>query len=1073
MDLLAHLSEALPERYEILRVIGRGGMSEVFLVRDLSLDREVALKALRPELTESVGAGRFQREIQLVSHFEHLHLLQLYESGTANGVLYYVMPYARGGSLRDRLRSEPQMGLDVIIRITTEVADGIKHAHERGVVHRDLKPENVLFIDDHAVVADFGIAHAYSEVGGETFTDFGIAIGTPPYMSPEQAAGDRRIDHRSDIYSLGCVVYEMLGGGPPFEGPTLQAILAKHMHERVPSLSVVRPGIPLGMVEAVEKALAKVPADRFDSAGEFAAALEQGRHRTTAPTPSLTTVVRQSVRRHPGGVAAAILLAAGATIGAIALVGGVEPGFTERPESVVVVPFHTASSSDVERSAVADLASRISRELGNWESIRAVSGVSLSGPMFDLGLTGPTLERIADGIRVAKHLSVQALLAVSMSIQGDSAHAEATLYDAATEKPVGQPLQARGTAADPAALVGRIAYSVLGLGDLPTQPEELRRRSANPDALLRDMDGVQFLEHWRLTEAERSFRDAIALDSGFAIAHHHLAQTLYWQSAEELRRPEDLQPEIARQSTAALRHSTGLPTRDSLHILGFYSFQDGDYVAARRLYHTLLRADSTDVYAWLMLGSVEYADRWLEQTASGVLAPRANLNLAVRAFAEAVRLQPRFDLGYGHLGHIYSDVADAARDLGCPGFERPRDEPFVEWQRRTPHQLIAFCPAALDSLVWLPKAAYDTLTPRDVAAGADRLMEQWTRLLRRWAGYAPQEPKPRIELAKAVLDQRGRLGLARPETIDSLARLALIYTVQARGLDRDSLPLDMVQLGALLVGAGELDSALAVTRRALARFGAGTPPSLAANVYVAAGQPTRALPLMAGIAETYIPDTSSGSLIAYGGADRVVDRIRVLGATGISGPPLERELQHLIRIWSGPLYSARDRQLLREHATVRIAMALSQDRAALASWNADLEFEAPLWRAMVLSETDSAQARAQLARAREREIPGLSDAERHFLLGVVAGRLGDHRMAAAQFSRLDSVPLSLSAFDARWGLRSLSYLLRADQYAASNQLDSARAYYARFGEVWRHADSLAVPLVERARRDARRLGQDN
>jgi tetratricopeptide (TPR) repeat protein len=1064
----------LAGRYEILREIGRGGMSQVFLARDLRLDREVALKALRPELTESVGAGRFQREIQLVAHFEHLHLLQLYEAGTADGVLYYVMPYARDGSLRDRLRKEGLMGLDPTVRITAEVAEGIAHAHQRGVVHRDIKPENVLFVDGHAVVADFGIAHAYSEAGGETFTDFGIAIGTPPYMSPEQVAGEPRIDHRSDIYALGCVVFEMLAGGPPFDGPTVQAILAKHIRERVPSLSVVRPGIPAGMVAAVEKALEKVPGDRYDTAVEFAAALEQGRQRPAAGRSWLKEVVAPYVRRHAGVVVAALLATIGLTIGAILLTSRVEPGFTGRPASVVVVPFHAATASDSERAIVADLASRITRELGNWESIRAASGVSLNGAMFDLGLTGPTLERVEDGVRVAQHLRVQALLTVSVSLQGDSAHAEAMLYDAATRKPVGQALHAQGLAAQPGALVTRIAYGVLGLGDLTTEPEELRRWSANPDALLRDMQGTQFLERWRLREAERSLREAVALDSGFAMARYHLAQTVYWRSVEQTAPSVDLQPEIARQSTAALRHVTGLPARDSLHILGFHAFQDGDYAAARRLYRSLLRTDSTDVYAWLMLGSVEYHDRWLQRGAGGALAPRANLNLAVRAFTEAVRLQPRFDLGYGHLGDIYRLVADVARGGGCPGFERPRDEPFVDWQTQTPYELVAFCPVARDTLVWLPKRAFDALAPRDVVAGADRLMEQWTRRLRRWAGYAPQEPKPRIELARAVLDQRRRLGIARPETIDSLARLAAEYTAQALALERDTLPDDLVWLGAVLVGAGELDSALAVTGAALTRFGTGAPPSLAANVYVASGQPARALPLIAsGIAESYIPDTASGSLIAYGGADRVVERIRALGATGIGGLPLQHELQDLARIWSDPKYSARDRQLLREHVTSRIAVALSQDRATLASWGAGLTMGAPLWRALALSETDSTAARAYLDQARRQPLPGINEAELTFLLGVLAGRVGDHRLAVARFSRLDSLALSLDEFDPTWGLHGLSYLLRADAFVASNQPDSARAYYTRFSNVWHHADSLAMPLVERARSAVRRLARDD
>jgi hypothetical protein len=327
-----------------------------------------------------------------------------------------------------------------------------------------------------------------------------------------------------------------------------------------------------------------------------------------------------------------------------------------------------------------------------------------------------------------------------------------------------------------------------------------------------------------------------------------------------------------------------------------------------------------------------------------------------------------------------------------------------------------------------------------------------------------------MELAAVALDERRRLIVAPPEKIDSLARVALRCTAEALALQSDTLTVDFVRLGALYLGAGDVDSALVLTEVGLARHGAEAPYVLAANPYIASGQPTLALPVVAGwSSESYIKGDVTDSIIAYGGADRVIQRIRVLGATGVTGPPLHRELEELSRIWSSPQYSVRDRQLLREDAALRIAVAVSQDRAAIALWNTGLEINEPLWRALLLSETDATEARARLIQARERAIPGFSDAERHFLLGVVAGRVTDHRLAAALFSRLDSVPLSLDGFDTRWGMRGLSYLFRADEYAADGQLDSARAYYQRFTDVWENADSLAMPLVGRARRALSKL----
>jgi serine/threonine protein kinase/tetratricopeptide (TPR) repeat protein len=1075
VELSARLSAALAGRYEILREIGRGGMSVVFLARDLSLDREVALKALRPELTASVGAERFQREIQLVAHFEHIHLLQLYESGTADGVLYYAMPYARGGSLRDLLRKERQLGLDDVVRITTEIAEGISHAHGRGVVHRDIKPENILFVDGHAVVADFGIAHAYSEAGGETFTEHGIAIGTPPYMSPEQAAGEREIDQLSDVYALGCVVYEMLTGGPPFDGPTTQAVLARQMAERVPSLAVVRPGIQEGVVVAVERALEKVPGDRYQSATEFAAALEQGRERA----PPHVRTVRESIVQlmtTPWVVAVVALVAAGAAgfpIARALLASDDQPSFEGRPQSVLVLPYHTSSSSDSERQFAAEIASRVTRELNTWGSTRAVTDVELGGAMSDRGIAAPTLGRVADGIELARAQGVKALVTLTVTIRGDSAHAEAMLYDAATERTVGEVFSADGAANDPGLIVSPVVSRILGLGNLGADLGDLRRRSSNPDALLADVEGLDYLERWRLREAERRFRDAVALDTAFAIAQHHLALTLYWQAAEGSRGSSEARSEIAQWSAAAVRHTSGGTLTDSLLINAFQHMQDGDYAdfaRARELLGTLLEIDSTNAYARLLLATAEVDDPWLARTGDGSLAPRGNLNFAVRTFTDLLRRQTGFDLGYGHLGDIYQEIAGAARGT-CRGFERPREDLLVGWEEPTPHQMLFFCAAALDSIVWLPSEASGDTTVRAVAvAGANRLKSDWTRLLRSWAGTAPRASKPRMELAAVALDERRRLIVAPPEKIDSLARVALRCTAEALALQSDTLTVDFVRLGALYLGAGDVDSALVLTEVGLARHGAEAPYVLAANPYIASGQPTLALPVVAGwSSESYIKGDVTDSIIAYGGADRVIQRIRVLGATGVTGPPLHRELEELSRIWSSPQYSVRDRQLLREDAALRIAVAVSQDRAAIALWNTGLEINEPLWRALLLSETDATEARARLIQARERAIPGFSDAERHFLLGVVAGRVRDHRLAAALFSRLDSVPLSLDGFDTRWGMRGLSYLFRADEYAADGQLDSARAYYQRFTDVWENADSLAMPLVGRARRALSKL----
>ncbi len=272
-DRIQELNSALDARYEIERELGRGGMATVYLARDVRHDRMVALKVMRPELAAAIGNERFLREIQIAARLHHPHVLALYDSGEAGDFLYYVMPYVEGESLRDRLDRDRQLPIDDALQTAREVADALSYAHSHDVVHRDIKPENILLTSGHALVADFGIARAITAAGGERLTETGLSIGTPSYMSPEQAAGEKTIDGRSDIYSLGCVLYEMLAGEPPHTGPTAQAIIAKRLTEPVPSLRSTRETIPPQTDEALQRALARVPADRFATASEFASAL--------------------------------------------------------------------------------------------------------------------------------------------------------------------------------------------------------------------------------------------------------------------------------------------------------------------------------------------------------------------------------------------------------------------------------------------------------------------------------------------------------------------------------------------------------------------------------------------------------------------------------------------------------------------------------------------------------------------------------------------------------------------------------------------------------------------------------
>jgi Tol biopolymer transport system component/tRNA A-37 threonylcarbamoyl transferase component Bud32 len=286
-DVTAKLSTALADRYRIERELGQGGMATVYLAEDLKHKRKVALKVLKPELAAVLGAERFVQEITTTASLQHPHILPLFDSGTADGFLFYVMPFIDGETLRDKLDRETQLGIEEAVRITTEVADALEYAHQHGVIHRDIKPENILLHAGRPMVADFGIALAVSAAAGGRMTETGLSLGTPHYMSPEQATADKHVTGRSDIYSLGCMLYEMLTGDPPHTGSSAQAIIMKIVTDTARPVTELRKSVPSNVAAAVAKALEKLPADRFESAKAFAEALT---HPTVWTVGSLGTV---------------------------------------------------------------------------------------------------------------------------------------------------------------------------------------------------------------------------------------------------------------------------------------------------------------------------------------------------------------------------------------------------------------------------------------------------------------------------------------------------------------------------------------------------------------------------------------------------------------------------------------------------------------------------------------------------------------------------------------------------------------------------------------------------------------
>jgi len=421
----ARLTAALAGRYAIERELGAGGMATVYLARDLKHDRDVALKVLRPELAAVLGAERFLQEIHISARLDHPHILTLIDSGESDGFVWYVLPYVRGESLREKLTREKQLSLEEAVRIATQVASALDYAHRHGLIHRDIKPENILLHEGEAVVADFGIALAVREAGGPRLTESGLSLGTPQYMSPEQATGGRELDVRSDVYSLAAVVYEMLAGEPPHTGPTAQAVIAKLLTERPTRIRTVRDTVPEGIDTAVAKALAKVPADRFGGAAEFATALAVRGPGPGAGWPRRRMVVAASL-------AGAVALAALAVLwhpwrpparAALAVAD---------VASVAVLPFENLTGSPNDLYLSDGMTEEVIGQLAQVPGLKVISRTSTEA------LKGAhlTLRQIADTLGVrhilegsVRHAGNRIRVAVDLIDATTDAHVWASRYD--------------------------------------------------------------------------------------------------------------------------------------------------------------------------------------------------------------------------------------------------------------------------------------------------------------------------------------------------------------------------------------------------------------------------------------------------------------------------------------------------------------------------------------------------------------------------------------------------------------------------------------------------------------------
>ena len=646
-DTLERLRLVLADQYAVERELGRGGMATVFLAQDLRHDRKVAIKVLRPDLSASLGAERFLREIKLAAKLQHPNILGLFDSGAADGLLFYVMPFVDGESLRGKLDREKQLAIPEAIQIVRESADALGHAHSLGIIHRDIKPENILLSGGHVLVADFGIARAVDEAGGQKLTETGMAVGTPYYMSPEQAMGGH-VDSRSDVYSLGCVLYELLAGQPPFTGPTPMAVIARHSLEAVPSVQVVRQSIPDDVEAIIIAALAKVPADRFRSMQEFSDALRDADYsRITARTAARPVPTRE-VRTY-GGVsraqppwwrrravtaasAAALLLLAGLGYAAWRRQGAADhvaatPAAVELdPRRLAVLYFQNRSGSDSLGFLADGLTEALIHELSQVRDLQVISRNGVA-PFKNHSVAPDSL---------ARALKVGTLVDGTVAQSGDRLRVTVSLVNTGTGAEIGS------------TTLDRPRQELFALeDDLARAVSVLLRKQLGQEVALQTLRaGTKSTEAWEMVQ--RAEQETKAVDSLLASADTAAAARRLGHADSLLARAEALDP-----NWVAPPVKRGWAAYHRLDLAGVFDKGYFGSWIAKGLEHAeqALKLKPDDPEALELRGTLRYW-QWVLNLAGGQAAASKLVTDAEADLRSAVAQAPNRAFAWALLSHL-------------------------------------------------------------------------------------------------------------------------------------------------------------------------------------------------------------------------------------------------------------------------------------------------------------------------------------------------------------------------------------------------------------------------------------
>ena len=1020
-ELHNRLQATLGDAFRLERELARGGMSRLFLATEASLNRQVVIKVLPPEMANDVSAARFKQEIELAAQLQHPHILPVLTAGAQDDLIYYVMPYVTGESLRHRLTTEGKLPVTDAARILYEVSDALAYAHAHGVVHRDIKPENILLEQGHAVLTDFGVARALAEARGEErLTETGLAVGTPGYMAPEQVAGERHVDARADVYALAVVGYEMLAGTPPFTGPTAQAVLAAHLTETPKPLSELRADTPPAITTTIAQALAKDPAERLQTAAEF---------RDVVGTPSGVIAAIAAPRRWLWGVAAAAVLVLAGVFALWPRGWSIEG---DPRKSIIVFPFENRTGiadNDWLQEASMNL---LDLSLAHWEDMRVYDDERTASLMRRRDVASPQDLDFDAAQAMAREARVGTLVLGDIRRERDSLVVEAKVHDVASGDRLATEIVRSDLASDPRLLFDSVAARILQVSGAPAgeRPGVVAQTTRSLDAYRAYLAGTDALQRFALDSAEMHLTRAVELDSTFALTYIQLRNVEGWRTAAG--DPAKRRALVAK----AAAHSQALPSRLRSLIQAYAAFENNQLRRSRSIAEQLIARDPADVEAWYQLGEAHYHDRSQEFPHPDTVG---NVGKALHAFQRALALDSNYVLAYQHILDALSNCADAGASYLC----------FAD-------SALYAEPAAL-------RARFGAETVERLRRQAE---EERVATAYGWVSAAPSSIRAREGLIRLLLDRERFDEAANQSTILKdlgLESQALAYEARALFAQRRfSEAADRMTESTATLSDAELDAQMFdAYGNAFVIVGAAGRVDKARELMTRwiRAIPVDAIPVTGPEGDVaMLPTAIIGELIDIVLAEYHVDSV---------------EISRAAHEWLDLLQST----LAPDTAAYRIIMT-APDFAMLTSylWSRDTTIlthflsyqDADTWHSgrahLALARGDTAEARdivERRFRPDESRPAGWSGAESKegYAWADLLARLGDLREAVDAYAQLDSIHL-----DAGVTLMIRSWAERGALYQELGERRQAIEMYQKFIDALEDGDETVQPMVERARR---------